>query len=59
MEHLVTFAVATRTIANPIGALAIFAGMTTDRSASEKKQSAYQAALAVAIILLIATWAGR
>lgn len=59
MEHLVTFAVAMLTITNPVGALAIFAGMTADRSDSEKKQSAYKAAFAVAIILLIVTWAGK
>lgn len=59
MEHLVTFAVAMLTITNPIGALAIFAGMTADRSESEKKQTAYKAAFAVAIILLLVTWAGK
>jgi multiple antibiotic resistance protein len=59
MEHLVTFAVAMLTITNPIGALAIFAGMTADRPDSEKKESAFKAAFAVAVILLIVTWAGK
>jgi len=59
MEHLVTFAIAMLTIANPIGALAIFAGMTADYTDSEKKQSAYKAAFGVAVILLLVTWAGK
>ena len=41
------------------GALAIFAGMTADRPDREKKQSAFKAAFAVAVILLIVTWAGK
>ena len=59
MEQLVTFAVAMLTITNPIGALAIFAGLTADRSDSEKKASAFKAAFAVAVILLVVTWAGK
>jgi len=45
MEHFVTFAVAMLTITNPIGALAIFAGMTADRSDSEKKTIRLQGSL--------------
>ena len=40
------------------GALAIFAGMTADLPDIAKKESAFKAAFAVAVILHIVTWAG-
>lgn len=47
------------TITNPIGALAIFAGLTSDRTDSEKRAAAASAALAIAIILVTVTWGGE
>lgn len=41
------------------GALAIFAGMTADLPDIAKKESAFKAAFAVAVILHIVTWAGK
>ena len=58
MEHLLTFAVALLTICNPAGALSLFLGMTADHSDSQKKKLALQTSCAVAIILLVVTWAG-
>jgi len=55
---LVTFAVALITITNPIGNLAIFASLTTDRDDAEKKRIAAQSAIAVAVILVLVTWTG-
>ena len=58
MEHLLTFAVALMTICNPAGALSLFLGMTSDHSDSQKKKIAFQTASAVAIVLIVVTWAG-
>ncbi len=59
MDHLMAFTVAILTITNPFGALAIFAGITSDRSDAEKKSIALQAGCSIAIILLIVTWSGH
>jgi len=45
-------------ITNPIGNLAIFAGLTADKSPQEKKHSAFIAGIAILIILIIVTWTG-
>ncbi len=58
MENLITFAVAMLTITNPVGALAIFAGLTGDRSPDEKQALAGRTALAIVIILVVVTWGG-
>ncbi len=52
------FVTAMLTITNPIGSLPIFAGMTSDRSDSDKKILAAKAAFAIATILLVVTWTG-
>ena len=52
------FVVAMLTITNPIGSLAIYAGMTGERSEPDKKALAAKAACAIALILLIVTWSG-
>lgn len=52
------FIVAMFTITNPIGALPIFAGMTGDRTEQDKHMLAAKSAMAIAVILLIATWTG-
>lgn len=54
----VTFAVTLFTIVNPIGSLALFAGMVGDRPVPEQKQIARSAAFAVTVVLLIVTWVG-
>jgi multiple antibiotic resistance protein len=59
MDHLIAFTVTMLTITNPFGALAIFAGITSDRSDAEKKSIAFKAGFSVAIILLIVTWGGH
>ncbi len=56
---LVGLAAALFSIMNPVGNVGIFASLTTDRSAAEARQSAWLCAATVAIILLIATWAGK
>lgn len=58
MEHIITFIITMLTVTNPLGALAIFAGLTADRSATEKKAIAFKTAVAVGIILLSVTWLG-
>ena len=55
---LVTFALALVTIANPIGNMAIFASLTSDRDDAEKKQIALKATISIVIILVIVTWSG-
>ena len=55
---LVTFAIAMIAMTNPIGNLAIFAGMTADRSEAEKRKIATTAAIAVLVIFLAVTWGG-
>lgn len=54
----VTFAVTLFTIVNPIGSLAIFAGIAGDRPIAEQKSIARTAAFAVTIILIAVTWIG-
>ena len=58
MSHFVQFAVALLTIANPIGAVAIFSGIAGDRSVSEQNSMALTTGVAVAVILLLVTWLG-
>ncbi|MCA9221276.1 MAG: NAAT family transporter, partial [Planctomycetales bacterium] len=43
---------------NPIGNVGVFAGLTTDRTASEVRRIAATSALAIAITLLVVTWSG-
>ncbi|MEQ9619543.1 MAG: MarC family protein [Deltaproteobacteria bacterium] len=57
--QIATFAVAMLAITNPIGNLAIFAGLTGDKTAEEKKKTAFVAGLAILIILIIVTWSGE
>ena len=46
------------TIANPIGAVAIFSGIAGNRSYGEQKSLAHATAVAVMVILLLVTWLG-
>lgn len=45
-------------IVNPLGAIPIFLSLCSDRTPLQRKQVAKNSAMAVAIILIIATWAG-
>ena len=58
IDLLLTLFVALFAITNPIGSLAIFASMTTDRTDKERKKIALQSCIAIAVILIIVTWAG-
>jgi len=55
---IATFAAALFSMMNPIGNVGIFAAMTSERSASEVRNTAWTCALASAITLLIVTWSG-
>ena len=52
------FVAALFSMMNPIGNTGVFAGMTKGRSAAEARSTAWTCALAIAITLLIVTWAG-
>ena len=56
---LVTFATAMFTILNPIGNVAIFAGMVADRSSASRRATAIKCALAVSVILVATVWIGE
>ena len=58
-KDIMTFTVAMLAITNPIGNLAIFAGLTGSKSPAEKKKTALVAGAAIMIILLIVTWSGE
>jgi multiple antibiotic resistance protein len=45
-------------VTNPIGNLAIFAGLTAERSDAERRATAVTCAVAVLVIFLTVTWAG-
>jgi multiple antibiotic resistance protein len=56
---LITFTTAMFTILNPIGNVAIFAGMVADRSAADRRSIAIKCAIAVAVILVATVWVGE
>lgn len=56
--EIITFTIAMLAITNPIGNLAIFASLTSDKSLEEKKHTAFIAGVAILIILIIVTWTG-
>ena len=56
---LITFTAAMFTILNPIGNVAIFAGMVADRSAADRRSTAIRCAIAVAAILVATVWVGE
>jgi multiple antibiotic resistance protein len=57
--ELITFATAMFAILNPIGAVAIFAGLTSDRSEADRRSIAIRCGIAVAVILVGSVWAGE
>jgi MarC family membrane protein len=54
-----TFAIGMLAVTNPIGNLAIFAGLTAERSESERRATAITCAAAVLVIFLVVTWVGN
>jgi len=56
--EIITFVIAMLAITNPIGNMAIFAGLTADKTLKEKHHSALIAGIAILIILIIVTWSG-
>ena len=58
-EALATFATAMFTILNPIGGVAIFAGMVADRSVADRRSIAIKCSIAVAVILVATIWDGN
>lgn len=56
--QLTTFAVSMIAVTNPIGNLAIFAGLTAERAAAERRKTAITCAVSVLIIFLVVAWGG-
>lgn len=52
------FLVSMLAILNPAGSLAVFLGMTADKSPAEQKQVAIVATMSIGIVLLVITWTG-
>ena len=46
-------------IINPVGAIPVFLSLCSDRTSIERKQIAGASAVAVAVVLIVATWAGE
>lgn len=59
MDDLVTLAVALLSIMNPIGAMAIFSGMTEGMSIAQRSATARTAAFAILVILVVVAWCGE
>ena len=58
-EALVIFATAMFTILNPIGGVAIVAGMVAGRPEADRRSIAIKCSIAVAVILVATIWAGE
>lgn len=58
-EALISFTAAMFAILNPIGNVAIFAGMAAHRPAAERRSIALRSSIAIAVILLITVWGGE
>jgi multiple antibiotic resistance protein len=56
--ELASFIAALFSMSNPIGNVGVFAGLTAGRSPAECKATAWKSAMAIAITLLVVTWAG-
>jgi multiple antibiotic resistance protein len=56
---LIRFATAMFAILNPIGCVAIFAGLTADRSPAARRATAFKAAIGVGAILVGSVWSGE
>lgn len=56
---LITFGTAMFAILNPIGGVAIFASMVSDRSAEQRRSIAIRSSVAIALILVGSVWGGE
>lgn len=56
---IITFATAMFTILNPIGNVAVFAGLVADRTAAQRRSIAVRSSIAVAVILVATVWIGE
>jgi multiple antibiotic resistance protein len=57
-HYYITLFVAMLAIMNPLGSVAIYAGLVADRTDAEQKQQARVASFAILIILCLITWIG-
>ncbi len=58
IKELIKYTVTMIAITNPFGNLAIFIGLTPDKTSIERKKLAAQTALATVITLIVVTWGG-
>lgn len=58
-QALIQFATAIFAILNPIGCVAIFAGLVAGRSKADQRATAIKCSIAVAVILIGSAWAGE
>lgn len=56
--YIANFILAMLAITNPFGNLAIFLGLTSDKTTAERRRIAIITCISVAIVLLIAVWSG-
>ena len=57
--ELTTFAITMLAVTNPIGNLAIFAGLTAERTEAERRRAAMTCAFSVLVIIVVVSWAGN
>ncbi|MDH3734064.1 MAG: MarC family protein [Gemmatimonadota bacterium] len=58
MSPYIAYAVTMLTIINPVGTVAIFAGMAGDRPVPEQKEIARSSAFATSVVMILVTWSG-
>ena len=58
-DALITFTTAMLAILNPIGNVAVYAGMVGGRTPGERRAIAVRSSIAIAIILVFTIWAGE
>ena len=58
-SSLIQFAIAMFAILNPIGSVAIFAGLTSGYSAAARKATILRSAIAIGVILIGSVWVGE
>ena len=56
---IIHFAIAMLAILNPVGSVAIFAGMVEGRSRAEQRSVGLKSAIAVGVILVLSVWTGE
>lgn len=56
LHHFFSYLIALLAITNPLGNLAIFISLTSERSKQDRQKTAIHTAIAIAVILIISTW---